>query len=333
MTLNKLAPPRADKRPVTETWHGLSKHDNYKWLKADNWQEVMQDPSVLPADIRAYLEAENAYTKEQMAPTEALQEKLFAELKGRIKEDDQSVPAPDGPYIYSSSYVIGGQYPLIKRRPKAGGDEELLFDCNELAKGKSYFSLGGVARSPDHRLAAWSQDDKGSEFYEIRIREHATKVDLPDLLLNTSGGATWSADGQYIFYTIQDEHHRPLKSYRHKLGTAQSEDVLVFEETDTGMFTGLGATHSDRYIVISVHDHDTSECWIIDAEKPLEQPKLVAAREPGATPAFESVRGAVAAALQQQGFVTALRQYLRLLAGAAQIEGVDLEGAATPLVQ
>jgi oligopeptidase B len=281
MTETKMAPPVAEKRPVTETWHGHAKHDDYKWLKAENWQAVMQDPSLLPQDIRNYLEAENAFTKTAMAETEPLQSALFAELKGRIKEDDQSVPSPDGPYVYSSSFVIGGQYPLLKRTPKAGGAEELLFDCNELAKGKAYFSLGGVARSPDHRLAAWSQDDKGSEFYDMRIRDFASGKDRDEVLQNTSGGATWSADGQYVFYTLQDEHHRPLKSYRHRLGTQQAEDVLVFEEKDTGMFTGLGSTHSERFIIISVHDHDTSECWLIDSEKPLEQPKLVAARVPG----------------------------------------------------
>lgn len=281
MTQTVSSPPRAEKRPHSETWHGHTKSDPYKWLKAENWQAVMQDPALLPADIRAYLEAENAYTKSEMAETEALQEQLFAELKGRIKEDDQSVPAPDGPYIYFQSYVTGAQYPLLKRQLKAGGAEELLFDCNELAKDKPYFSLGGVARNPDHTLAAWSQDDKGSEFYELRVRDFATGKDLPDLIENTSGGATWSADGQYLFYTIQDEHHRPLKSYRHKLGTAQSDDVLIFEEKDTGKFTGLGPTHSDRYIIVSVHDHDTSECWVIDAEKPLELPRLVAERVEG----------------------------------------------------
>ncbi len=281
MTAPVLAPPVAEKRPVAETWHGHTKHDDYKWLKAENWQEVMQDPSLLPADIRAYLEAENAFTKTEMAGTEALQAQLFAELKGRIKEDDQSVPAPDGPYVYSSSFVIGGQYPLLKRRPKAGGAEELLFDCNALAKDKPYFSLGGVARSPDHRLAAWSQDDKGSEFYEMRIRDFASGTDREDLLTNTSGGATWSADGQYIFYTLQDEHHRPLKSFRHRLGTPQADDDVVFDEKDTGMFTGIGSTASERFIIISVHDHDTSECWLIDAQAPLEAPRLVAGRVPG----------------------------------------------------
>ncbi|MCA0433458.1 MAG: S9 family peptidase [Proteobacteria bacterium] len=281
MTDILTAPPQAEKRRVTETWHGYTKTDDYKWLKADNWQAVMHDPSLLPADIRAYLEAENAYTKATMADTEALRETLFQELKGRIKEDDQSVPAPDGPYEYYSSFVIGGQYPLLKRRLRNGGSEQVLFDCNALAAGKDYFSLGDVARSMDHRLAAWTYDDKGSEFYTLKIRDLDTGTDHADLLENTSGGACWSADGKHIFYTLQDDNHRPLKTFRHRLGTAQKDDVLVFDEKDTGMFTGIGTTQSDRFIIISVHDHDTSECWLIEADRPEEPPRLVAPRVPG----------------------------------------------------
>ena len=276
-----LKPPVAEKRPVSETWHGYKKHDDYKWLKAGNWQAVMHDPTLLAADIRGYLEAENAYTQEQMAETMALQEKLFAELKGRIKEDDQSVPVPDGPFVYSSAYVVGGQYPLFKRGTHNGGDETVLLDCNAEAKGKDYFSLGDLSRSHDHRLAAWSFDDKGSEFYTLKIRDLATGRDHKDVLEKTAGNATWSADGKFVFYVLQDENHRPLKTYRHRLGTAQSDDVLVYEESDTGMFTGIGTTQSERFIIISVHDHDTSECWLIDTEHSEREPRLVSARVKG----------------------------------------------------
>jgi oligopeptidase B len=278
---HRVAAPRAEKRPVAETWHGRTKHDDYKWLKAENWQDVMQNAALLPEDIRAYLEAENAYKTAQLADTAALQTRLFDEMKGRIKEDDQSVPTPDGPYVYASAYVKGGQYPLLKRTPREGGAEELLFDCNALAKDKSYFSLGGVARSPDHTLAAWSQDDKGSEFYEMRIRDLANGTDREVVLVNTAGNACWSADGQYIFYTLQDDSHRPMQTFRHRLGTKQTEDVLIFDEKDTGMFTGISSTQSDRFIIIGVNDHDTSECWLLDAERPLQAPRLVCARVPG----------------------------------------------------
>ena len=278
MSETSLKPPRAEKRNVTETWHGISKSDDYKWLKAENWQEVMHDPSLLPADIRAYLEAENAYQEAMSADTKAFQEKLFAEIKGRIKEDDSSVPAPDGPWLYFSSHITGGQYPLFSRRLKAGGADQLLFDGNALAKGLEYFSFGDIAISPDHSLAAWSYDDKGSEFYDLRVRDLASGKDHDDLLTNTAGGAVWAADGKSIFYTLQDENHRPLKTFRHILGTKQADDILVYEEKDTGLFTGVGTTSSEKFIIVSAHDHDTSECWLIDAAKPDEKPRLVASR-------------------------------------------------------
>ena len=270
--------PQAKKIPTTEIHHGFTKHDDYRWLKAENWQEVMQEPLLLAQDIRDYLEAENAFTKAQMADTEALQERLFAELKGRIKEDDSSVPAPDGKYFYSSSYVVGGQYPRYLRRLKSGGDDQLLFDGNALAEGHEYFDFGGIAVSPDHSLAAWSYDNKGSEFYELRVRDLATGVDHHEVLENTSGGATWAADGKSFFYTTQDENHRPLKTWAHVLGTNQSADRLVYEEKDTGLFTGVGSTSSEKYIMIDIHDHDTSEIWMMDADKPHFEPRLMVSR-------------------------------------------------------
>ena len=278
MTATSLTPPKAQKHHVTETWHGISKSDDYKWLKAENWQEVMHDPSLLPADIRAYLEAENAYQDHMMAETKPLQEKLFAEIKGRIKEDDSSVPAPDGPWLYFSSHVTGGQYPRFLRKLKSGGADQLLFDGNALAQGHDYFSFGDIAISPDHALAAWSYDNKGSEFYDLRVRDLATATDHDDLLTNTAGGAVWARDGKSIFYTLQDENHRPLKTFRHVLGTKQADDVLVYEEKDTGLFTGVGSTSSEKFIIVSAHDHDTSECWLIDADKPESKPRLVASR-------------------------------------------------------
>ena len=169
-------PPRAEKRPRVETWHGYEKRDDYHWLKAENWQEVMHDPSLLPPEIRAFLEGENAYHEAVMADTKALQDKLFAELKGRIKEDDSSVPAPEGAYDYYASYVKGGQHPRYCRRPRGSeGPEELLLDGNELAKGREYFRFGGTDLSPDHKLIAWSFDGNGSEFYELRVRDTATR--------------------------------------------------------------------------------------------------------------------------------------------------------------
>ena len=279
---NVPKPPRADKRPRVETWHGYEKRDDYHWLKAPNWQEVMHDPSLLPAEIRAFLEGENAYHEAVMADTRALQDKLFAELKGRIKEDDSSVPAPDGVYDYYSSYVTGGQHPRYCRKPRGkDGPEQLLLDGNELAKGREYFRFGGIDLSPDQNLIAWSFDGNGSEFYELHVRDAATGTEHKDVLENTAGEATWTAGGRSYFYTLQDDNHRPLKTFRHHLGTEQSADTLIYEEKDTGKFTGVGKTNSEKWITISIHDHDTSEIWLIDAENPDDKPRIVAPRVEG----------------------------------------------------
>ena len=282
MNLKNLLPPQADKRSHVENWHGYEKRDDYHWLKADNWQEVMHDPSKLPQDIRRFLEGENAFHEAVMADTKTLQETLFAELKGRIKEDDSSVPAPDGPYAYYSSFVTGGQHPrYARKRRDMAGPEELLLDGNALGKGREYFRFGGMAMSPDHGLAAWSFDGNGSEFYALRVRDTATGRDQADVLENTAGGATWAADGKSFFYTLQDENHRPLKTFHHVLGTAQADDRLVYEEKDTGLFTGVGKTNSESFVVIDIHDHDTSEIWVIPADKPEDAPKLIAPRVAG----------------------------------------------------
>ena len=255
-------PPRAERRPLVETFHGYEKRDDYHWLKAANWQEVMHDPSLLPQDIREFLEGENTYHQAVMADTVGLQDQLFAEMKGRMKEDDSSVPAPDGPYDYFSSFVKGGQHPRYLRKARgAEGPEELLLDGNDLGKGRDYFRFGGIAMSPDHHLAAWSFDGNGSEFYELRVRNTSSGEDAADVLQNTASGATWAADGRSFFYTLQDDNHRPLKTFRHVLGTSQETDVLVYEEKDTGMFTGVSKTSSEKYILVDIHDHDTSEIW------------------------------------------------------------------------
>lgn len=274
-----LAPPAADKRPLSDTRHGITRSDEYAWLRADNWQEVMRSPEALPADIRAYLEAENEFCRARLSDTVELQVALFAEMKGRIKEDDSSVPSADGPYAYYSSYVTGGQHPRYCRRPRDGGPEQVLIDGNELAEGQAYFGLGGVAHSPGHDLVSWSADTKGSEYYTIRIRDAATLEELGDEILDTSGGMVWSADGQSLFYVRLDENHRPLRVYRHVLGTPASEDRLIYDEPDIGFYVGIAATQDHRYIVIGTHDHQTSEIRLIDALEPGSAPVLIAERE------------------------------------------------------
>ncbi len=274
-----LLPPRAERRPVTATHHGHTRTDDFSWLRAENWQEVMRNPSALPRDIRANLEAENAYFATSMADTAALQERLFQEMRGRIKEDDSSVPAPDGPWAYATRTIEGGQHPLYVRERREGGREEILLDGNALAKGRAYFRIGGSHHSPDHRLLAWSHDDAGSEFFTISVRDLETDHDLGDTIPDAGGGAVWSANGLHLFYVRLDASHRPSRVFRHRLGTSPEEDVLVYEEPDPGFFVNVGKTQSERFVLIHSHDHETSEVRFISADAPEAEPKLVAPRE------------------------------------------------------
>jgi len=271
-------PPIAARRPTVSTSHGIPRTDDYAWLRADNWQQVMRDPSVLAPEIREYLEAENAYTEAAMADAEALRLDLFAEMRGRIKEDDSSVPAPDGRYAYAIRYSEGDEHPTIMRSSRDGNSERVILDANLLASGKAYFRLGGSMHSPDHRLFAYAIDDKGSEYFTLQIRDVESGKDLADMIPATAGGAVWAQDSKSLFYVWVDDNHRPAKLFRHVVGTDPSSDTLVYTEPDPGFFLGVGKTQSGRYILIDSHDHETSEVRLLDAGDPAGEPVLVAAR-------------------------------------------------------
>jgi oligopeptidase B len=271
--------PRAEKRPACSTWHGVALRDDYAWLKATNWQEVMRDPSKLDPMIRAYLEAENAYADAVLGDTVESQIALFTEMKGRIKEDDSTVPSPDGAFAYYVSYREGGQHPIFHRHARNGGPDEILLDGDELAHGKSFFQLGATRHSPDHRYLAWSADEAGSEFYTLRIRAIATKQDLADAIPDASGSVVWTADSSAFYYVRLDRNHRPSRVFRHRLGTLAEDDTLVYEENDPQFFVSIGGTQSGHFAEIVIHDHETSESRLIDLKVADASPTLVAARE------------------------------------------------------
>jgi oligopeptidase B len=279
--LTRPLPPTAQRKPKFAVCHGAELCDEYAWLRANNWQEVMREPSRLAPEIRAHLEAENAYTAAMLADTEALQGALYAEMKARIKEDDSTVPAADGAFEYYASYVTGGQYPRICRRPRGGGAEEVLLDGNREAEGKAYWQLGATAHSPDHRYLAYAVDKKGSELFTIKIRDLASGRDLREAIPDTRSAIVWSRDSKTLFYVRLDANQRPLYVYRHRLGTAGKADVLVYEEKDSGFYVGVGQTQSSRFITVEAHDHQTSEIYLIDAEQPESTPRLVLARTHG----------------------------------------------------
>ncbi len=273
--------PLAPRRPHCFTAHGITIADDYAWLKDANWQEVLRDPSVLDPDIRLYLEAENDYTESLLGHTAGLQKALVAEMRGRIKEDDSSVPAPDGPFAYMGKFREGGQHELFGRMPRGGGETEIILDGDKLAADHDYFKFGGARHSPDHRLEAWSADIKGSEYFSIRVRDWVTRADSTDLVEETDGGVVWSADSRAFFYVKLDDNHRPMQVWRHRLGTAQADDMLVYEEKDSGWFTHIHESASGRFCVIAGGDHETSEQWLIDLADDTAKPRLVAAREEG----------------------------------------------------
>ncbi len=271
-------PPVADRRPHTAVHHGISRTDDYAWLRAANWREVMRDPSVLAADIRAYLEAENAYAAAAMADVEPLRQALFKEMRARIKEDDFTVPLPDGAYAYGTRYEHGAEHPMVVRTSRDGGDEKVLIDAHAMSEGKAYFRLGGFAHSPDHKLIAYSYDDMGSEYFTIHVRDADSGKDLADVIPATTGSAVWAGDGRTLFYVWVDDHHRPAKVFRHVVGTDPAADTVVYEEPNPGFFIGVGETQSRRYITIDTHDHETSEARIIEAGAPEATPRLIAER-------------------------------------------------------
>jgi oligopeptidase B len=271
--------PRAARHALTSRHHGIARVDDYAWLRAANWQEVMRDPAVLAPDIRAYLEAENAYTESAMAGTEPLQAALFAEMKGRIKEDDASVPARDGPFAYYARFVTGGQHPLFCRIPTHGGEEQILLDGNALAKPHAYFRLASVVHSPDHRLIAYAVDTKGSELYAVNVIEAGTGTLVDSHIIDSNGSLEWSADSRSLFYVWLDNEHRPRRVLRHAVG-AESADAIVHEQDDPSYFVGLDTTQDRQFLVLSVHDHESAEISLVAAADPSARPRLVAPREP-----------------------------------------------------
>ncbi len=275
------AAPVTPKRPHRIEQLGRVRVDDYAWLKDDNWQALLRDPALVRPDIKAHLEAENAYTKAMLASTEGLQAALFAEMKGRIKEDDASLPSPDGPWEYYSRFVTGAQHPVLARRPTGGGEEQVLIDIDALAKGHAYYQVHDAEHSPDHRLYAYAEDDQGSEYHRIRVKDLATGALLPDPIESSTGDFVWSPDSAYLFWVWRDENGRSAKVYRRPARGGAADDVLVYAEPDEGMFVHVGVTQSGGFITLSSGNHDCNATWLIPAEDPTAEPRLVEPRTEG----------------------------------------------------
>jgi len=282
------AAPLADRRPVKSTWHGHTLTDDFAWLKADNWREVLRDPSKLDAAIKAHLDAENTYADHVLGDVSSQQAMLFDEMKARIKQDDATVPVNDGSYAYYTRYRQGGQHPLLCRRTLAPdgrneaeclGDEQVLLDGDALAADRPYFHLAGICHSSDHRFLAWAVDEAGAEFYTIRVRDLLTGDDLADVVPDAVGWAVWLRDATAFYYVRLDRSHRPSRVFRHRLGTSAQDDVLIYEEADPRLFVSLKRLQAGCFAEITVRDHDTSESLLLDLRTPHSTPVRIAARE------------------------------------------------------
>jgi oligopeptidase B len=266
----QLAPPVARVVPRVDRVHGELRVDDYFWLRDRS------DPAVV-----AYLEAENRYTASVMRHTESLQEQLYQEMRGRIKETDLSVPERVDDYFYYSRTEAGGQYPILCRRHGEDGSEEVLLDQNPLAAGHPYFRLGASEVSPDHRLLAYSVDTSGAEEFTLYIKDLATGELFAESIANTSHDVAWANDSGTLFYSALDEAHRPCRLYRHRVGTNPSEDVLVYFEPDASFFIDVSRTRSRAYLILDISSHSTSEVRFVSAYRPEDPFVVVQPRAPG----------------------------------------------------
>ena len=275
-------PPVARKEPRRIEQLGRTRVDDYAWMKDDNWREVLRDPAALKADIRAHLEAENAYAKALLAPCEALQDQLFEEMKGRIKPDDASVPEPDGAFEYYARYAPGAQHPIHARRPRGQAEaEEVLLDADAMAKGKAFFQLAHAEHSPDHALYAWAVDEQGSEAYRVFVKDLASGEVLVSPVESSTGDFAWTRDSQWLFWIWRDAEGRPAKVFRRPARGGEGDDVLVYEEPDDGFFLGVHRSASGAWMVITAGNNETSETWLIPSADPTARPRVVEPRTPG----------------------------------------------------
>ena len=290
MTDKSVQPPVAEKRLHTATYHGETISDDYHWLRDQSY------PVIDDKDILYHVKAENAYFEAQMGPQAALTETIFQEMKGRVKEDDSSVPQKDGDYIYWSEFETGAQYRKHYRKLAESaqdlltpsqpvrypvGADELILDENLLADGKEYFRLGGAEVSPDGKLLAYAYDDNGSERFELHIRDLSTGTELTDIIPGTLSNIVWTNDSKGLVYGLANENWRTDNAHYHRLGDDPKAAKLLYKEADIGFGVGVGVTVQEDWIIIATGDNVTSEVRLVPADNPTAEPILVAARKVG----------------------------------------------------
>jgi oligopeptidase B len=273
--MTDLTPPVAPTRPHSFTTHGVTVEDPWAWLKDPDY------PTVTDAEVLAYLDAENAYFEGLMAPHRPLVDRLYEEMKGRLKEDESTVPQKDGDWLYWTGYETGGQYRKWWRRPVSGGADELLLDEPALAAGKEYFRLGAFAMSNTGRYLAYAIDDSGAERFTVRVKDLTTGEHLPEVIEGMLSDIVWTAGDDAFLYGVANDQWRTDNARLHRLGTPVEQDVELFREEDEGFRVAVAETSSRRWIVIGTGDHNTSEIRLVPAHDPTAAPILVAPRQEG----------------------------------------------------
>ena len=269
------APPVAEKREHSYTHHGITISDPYHWLKDQSY------PVVDDEDVLDYVKAENAWFEQEMAGRKPLVEKLFEELKGRVKEDDSSVPQKDGDWLYWTEVAEGKEYRLWYRQPVAGGDKELLLDENQMAEGKEYHRLGAFSVSKNGRYLAYSFDDNGAERYTARVKDLQTGELLDDVITETRTSLVWAADDTVLVYGKANENWRVDNVRVHTIGTSADQDVQIYTEEDIGFSVSAGLSAQEDWLVISAGDNETSEVRLVRADNPMGEQMMIRPREKG----------------------------------------------------
>ena len=275
--------PQLRKKPEIKTCHNTSWEDNYSWIHQKNILDVLKDSSKLLPEIRNYLEQENAFTEFHLKDTKKIQTKLFNEIKGRIKLDDESLPYKDKDYFYWNKTTTEGNY-SIKLRKKIGSEqeEEIWNGDKEKEKLKTeYFGIGDLEVSFNDKYLGYSLDLKGSEYYTIFVKDIKTNKIVTEEIKDTSGSILFSLDDKYIFYSKLDENHRPKKIFRHELGTSSEKDIMIFYEKTDAFTVSIGLSSDEKYYFISSSDHNTSEQYYFDVNEKNPAPKLIQKREKG----------------------------------------------------
>ena len=275
--------PHLRKKQEIKSCHSKTWEDNYSWIHQKDILDVLKDKNKLNPEVRDYLNEENAFTEYHLKDTKNLQKNLFDEIKGRIKLDDESLPYKDHTYEYWTKTTVEGNY-SIKLRKKIDSSviEEIWNGDKEKEKlDVEYFGIGDLEVSHNDKLLAYSLDTKGSEYYEIFVRDISSNKIITKKILETSGSITFSLDDKFIFYSKLDENHRARKIYRHEIGNFNSEDDLIFEEKSEAFTVSIGLSADEKYYFISTSDHNTSEQYYFMTNETKPVPKLIMKRERG----------------------------------------------------